>query len=154
MKFKQTKKSGSGRSENKNIEGVYKKKSDGFKKRKNFKKSLKSESRTSEKIVKEEKDIKTHMFKIKRGKKNSEIKRLKQGRPEEKEFENSDLFDLNEKRKSEDNSGPNKKKLRVKKGDEIPTRLDRKELKVARRKRKHNYELTMSLMKKYDGLRR
>ncbi|XP_028404711.1 pumilio homolog 3-like [Dendronephthya gigantea] len=150
MKFKRTKKSGSGafgRPKNKYIEG--KKPIDGLKKRKNFKKSLKSKSNASDKIVKEDKDIKVPAFKINRGKRDTGNKKLKLNGREEKE-----LFDSNKKRKSEDDGGPNKKKLRAKKGDEIPTRLDRKELKVARRKRKHNYELTMSLMKKYDGLRR
>ena len=67
---------------------------------------------------------------------------------------NAYMINSDKKRKSEDDSGQVRKKLRVKKDDEVQPRLDKKDLKVARRKRKHNYELTESLIKKYDGLRR
>ena len=58
------------------------------------------------------------------------------------------------KRKAEHDSEQVKKKMRVHKEEGLTTRLERKEIKVARKKRKHNYELSVSLIKKYDGLRR
>ena len=41
-----------------------------------------------------------------------------------------------------------------KKEEDVQPKLEKKDLKVLRRKKKQNYELTLSLIKKYDGLRR
>ncbi len=123
---------------------------------KKAKATLKPDNTTPER--KKEKDTKKNAS-FKGGKKNSDNaafkKEFKQNKSKGKKTENdTELPVSDQKRKAEDDSGQIKKKLRVKKEDEVQTRLDRKELKVARRKRKHNYELTVSLIKKYDGLRR
>lgn len=152
MKFKGNKKGSGNGTKNMKLKGV-RKPHERFRKVKKSKATLKPESdqntapnRKVEKIIK------------KRGKNNSENirfkKKTKHNGPKQKKSENSDLPGSEEKRKAEDDSGQVKKKLRVKEEDGVQTRLDRKELKVARRKRKQNYELTVSLIKKYDGLRR
>lgn len=148
MKVKGNKKrSGNGPKKFK-LKGV-KKPTGGFRKGKKSKATLKREStaiNADDSTVperKEERNTKKYA-RFKGGKKNSESKGKK----------SSELPGSDHKRKAEDDSGQVKKKLRVKKEDEVQTRLDRKELKVARRKRKQNYELTVSLIKKYDGLRR
>jgi hypothetical protein len=148
MKVKGNKKrSGNGPKKIK-LKGV-KKPTGGFRKGKKSKATLKREStaiNADDSTVperKEERNTKKYA-RFKGGKKNSESKGKK----------SSELPGSDHKRKAEDDSGQVKKKLRVKKEDEVQTRLDRKELKVARRKRKQNYELTVSLIKKYDGLRR
>ena len=129
-------------------------------KTKTVKKSKSNEENTaSEK--KKEKDTKNYAS-FKRGKKNSDKPAFKGKRKLNKskgnkaaDSQSSGSSGLTgQKRKAEGDSDQLKKKLRVKKEDEIQTRLDRKELKVARRKRKQNYEITVSLIKKYDGLRR
>ena len=103
---------------------------------------------------KKDKDTKNYAsFKV--GKKNSDKAVFKSKTKQNKSKGNKPgSKSSGQKRKVEDDSDQVKKKLRVEKQDEVQTRLDKKELKVARRKRKQNYELTVSLIKKYDGLRR
>ena len=156
MKFKENKKGSGNGPKNLKLKGASKSR-ERFRKVKKSKATSKPEyaANTDHNTAR-----KTKVEKVitKRGKSNSEnIKfkeKPKQNEPKRKKSENSGLPGSRRKRKSEDDSGQVKKKLRVKEEDGVQTRLDRKELKVARRKRKQNYELTVSLIKKYDGLRR
>lgn len=63
------------------------------------------------------------------------------------------------KLRKDDGLGGSKKKLRVEKltdhkEERMQPRLEKKDLKVLRRRKKQNYELTLSLIKKYESLRR
>ena len=86
--------------------------------------------------------------------KNDLMKKNKQ--TQKLNIDSGDACDSLSKRKREDysSSSSQNKKLREIKNDEVQTRLDQKQLKLARRKRKQNYELTNLLIKKYDALRR
>ncbi|XP_046852007.1 pumilio homolog 3-like [Xenia sp. Carnegie-2017] len=86
--------------------------------------------------------------------KNDLMKKNKQ--TQKLNIDSGDAGDSLSKRKREDysSSSSQNKKLRGIKNDEVQTRLDQKQLKLARRKRKQNYELTNILIKKYDALRR
>ena len=63
------------------------------------------------------------------------------------------------KRKFDGDSVGHKKKIKLEKqadkyDEDGKPKLEKKDLKSLRRKKKKNYELTISLIKKYDGLRR
>lgn len=158
MKVKASKKGSGNGPKNLNFKGV-KKPTGGFKKGKKSKRTLKRESTAinhKTMVIKKEKVDKDSAI----GEKGNMIgngahkKKQQQAKFQRRKVRSTDFVGSSQKRESEDDNGQVKKKLRVKKEDEIQRVLDKKNLKVARRKRKHSYQLTVSLIKKYDGLRR
>ena len=143
MKFRGNKKGSGNGPKHLKIKGVNKP-SERFKK---VKKSKATANTTQNTALKRKAET---VFKKRENCNSEDIKKNLKNRTKRQKGENSN----ERKRKADDESGEVKKKLKAKEEDEVHTRLDKKELKVARRKRKQNYELTVSLIKKYDGLRR
>ena len=66
---------------------------------------------------------------------------------------------MSKKRKLDDETVGYKKKRKVEKGgnkeiEDKHQKLEKKDLRILRRKKKRNYELSSSIIKMYDGLRR